>query len=147
MNQLENKTVRLPEGWDKFEEVKKIISEKGSARVYFVAVSCSGRPGAREARKMQKWLEKRDIGTVKSFAQLVYLRDSGYDSRGNREIDFKIPAIKCEVKTPEEFAEMWWSLQAIPNSSCGCSIMVSDSQSTDVRVMDMEHIAYGEIRA
>lgn len=133
---MQSETVRLPEGWDEFEKVKKILAGKGEARVYFVAVACSGKPGAREARKMAKWITGQGYEVPMSLQRV----SMGYSMRNGEDFS---PAVMALVKTPEQFAKVWWGLQGIPNSSCGCSIMVTDGQGTDVRVMDTDHVSSG----
>ena len=133
--QTENKL----EGWKPFEEAKKIIAEKGEARVYFVAVECRSAPGVRETNKLRNWLLiGKGIGQEKD-TRLVSV-ERYYDSGG----EHRAPAIRATVKSLEEFATYWWALSRLRNSSCGCSLMVNDAQGYDVRVMDTGHVTSTE---
>ena len=130
------------DGWKPYEEAKKIIAETGEATVYFVAVSCRGNPGARESKKLEKWLDSV-IQSADVSLKLVQLREYEYSDRGERI--YLQPAIKARIKSLTDFTNTWFDLQKIRNSSCGCSLMVSDSQHYDVRVMTSNFRAAAEI--
>ena len=129
-------------GWAPFAECKTVIAEHGEARVYFVAVDCQRRPGAREALKMQRWAEGWNRRVMFGNARVVYLLEEGYSSKGTSS--FPRPAVKVTVRSAGDFAQIWAELSKIPNSSCGCSIVVNDAQGFDVRVMRTDLIAYGD---
>lgn len=139
---MQAQNVRLPEGWEAFEKVKKVLADKGKARVYFVSVECSGRPAGREARKLEKWIMGRLATQQAPNGSLVWLEEVMWDQKGDR--GYWKPAVRMDISTVEEFAKVWWELSSIPNSSCGCAIMLNDGQASDVRVMDADHVAYGE---
>ena len=127
-------------GWEPFDKVKKMLSEKGEARVYLVATSCGLRAPKSTATSIQKYA---DTHRPLQFVWLQHEEWLGTRAGKERSKSVRVPALRAKIKTVEAFVHLWMDAQRIHSKSCGCSVFISDGQEFDVRVMPTDQFPYG----
>ncbi len=122
--------------WQPLTDLKKVLAEKGEARVYIVATSCGMRsPGS----TMTKIMDFANLHGIR----YVDLESEEWNGKKGTKI-VKTPALRIKVKSTEAFLNLWKDAVKLRSRSCGCSVFYSDGQAYDIRVMSTDSIAYGD---
>lgn len=120
--------------WDVFKKLEEILAKHGKARVYLVATSCGMNSPKSTFRKM------RDFAQVHPGVRSIALKSEEWGGTkykdGYSTKTVSTPALTAIVQNAEVFMRLWEEANKIRAWGCGCSILISDGQAVDVRVMD-----------